>query len=371
MGTRTIKLGSSVSVADAAAEGAKALRAGMLVGFPTETVYGISCLASDADALERLRKLKSRPARPFSIHLGRSEDVRRYVRQVPSQAKRLMNKTWPGPVTIILHAGGEFADPSLAGADLYAKLTCDDMIAFRAPESEVAQAMLSAVDGPVVATSANLAGQPSPRSGREVLAELDGQIDLLIDSGPCRYGKDSTIVRVDAQGWELVREGVYDESSINKLMRQKFLFVCTGNTCRSPIAAGLARKILADQSGCAVKELPDKGIEVGSAGLFSMGGSPATPEAITAAGENGADISDHRSQKATIKLINESDVVFCMTQFHVDQVLRLVPKARTKVKRLDPNGDIPDPIGGGSDVYRKTAEQIGEALKGQMGQRSQ
>jgi protein-tyrosine phosphatase len=110
--------------------------------------------------------------------------------------------------------------------------------------------MLSAVDSPVVAPSANLAGEPSPRSADEVLGTLEGKIDLLIDSGPTQYGIDSTIVAIDDAGWRIVRKGVYDQRTIKKFLRRKFLFVCTGNTCRSPLAAGLAKKLLADRLGC-------------------------------------------------------------------------------------------------------------------------
>ena len=102
--------------------------------------------------------------------------------------------------------------------------------------------MLSAVSDPVIAPSANLAGKRSPRTAQEVLDALDGRIDLLIDSGPTSYGKNSTIVKFDHKGWKIVRRGVFDAETIGKLMRRTILFVCTGNTCRSPMAAGIAKK---------------------------------------------------------------------------------------------------------------------------------
>ncbi len=368
MATRTIKVDSPASAVVAAAEAVRALKEGKLVGFPTETVYGVGCLATDDEALGKLRDLKSRPAKPFSIHMGRGEDLGRYIKKIPPSAQRLIRKAWPGPVTVILKAGGLLAELGLQVDGLYEKLSSEDMIAFRVPEVEVTQLMLNLADGPVVATSANPAGKPSPRTAQDVLATMDGKIDLLIDAGPSRYGKDSTIVQLLDEEWEILREGVFDGRTIKKLMKKTVLFICTGNTCRSPIAEGLARKLLAEQEGCEVKELSGKGIDIQSAGLFSMGGSPPPPEAAAAAAEYGADISGHRSQKITVELINGADLIFCMTQFHLDHVLQLVPQATVKAKRLDPDADIPDPIGGGSAIYSKTAEQIGEALKCQIGQ---
>ena len=368
MQTPVIKVDSPASAAEAAARAARALKEGKLVGFPTETVYGIACLASGEAAMANLRELKSRPAKPFSIHMGRGDDIARYISDIPSSVQSLIRKAWPGPVTVIVEAGGRLAEEDLQEAGLYEKLASDDMIAFRVPDVEVTQLMLNLADGPVVATSANLVGQASPRSAGDVLATMDGRIDLLIDAGPSRYGKDSTIVLISGDEWKVLREGVFDARTIKKLMNKLVLFVCTGNTCRSPIAEGLARKLFSEREGCGESELSGKGIDVQSAGLFSMGGSPATPEAAEAAAEYGADISGHTSQKITVELINGADMIFCMTQFHLDHVLQMVPQAQSKARRLDPNADIPDPIGGGSAIYRKTAERIGEALKCQIGQ---
>jgi protein-tyrosine phosphatase len=196
-----------------------------------------------------------------------------------------------------------------------------------------------------------------------VLDALDGRIDLLIDSGPTRYGKDSTIVDFSAEPWRIVRQGVYDARTLRKMMRSLYLFVCTGNTCRSPIAMGLARKILAGKLGVKPGELAKRGVEVVSAGLFAADGAKVSPEAVEATAELGGDISRHRSRKLTMELINSADLIFCMTQAHVDQVLELAPQAAGKVQRLDDAGDIPDPIGGGVGTYHRTAKRIENALQ--------
>jgi protein-tyrosine phosphatase len=222
--------------------------------------------------------------------------------------------------------------------------------------------MLAAVDGPVVAPSANPAGAPSPRTGEDVMRALSGAIDLLIDSGPTRHGKDSTIVRIDDGGWQLLREGVYDDRMISRMAGRRICFVCTGNTCRSPMAAGIARAKLAEALNCKIDELKTEGVEVLSAGLFAGPASPATPEAVSAAAKLGADISAHQSRQATPELIKSCDVVFCMTAFHQARLQELAPNAATKICLLDDHAEVPDPVGGGADVYDRTAEHIAEAV---------
>lgn len=367
MGTRVIRVqDDSPQATDAAAEGARALRAGQLVGFPTETVYGIAAMATHADAMERLREIKSRPAKPFSVHLGRPEDAGRYVQPMPRLGRLLAKKAWPGPVTLVVPTGGRQADEAIQKANLAEVLCWQGQIGLRCPEGNISRMMLSAVPDPVVAPSANLTGAPSPRTADDVLSGLDGRIDLLIDCGPTRYGTDSTIVAVNDAGWEVIREGVLDERAIKRLLHQTLLFVCSGNTCRSPIAASLARRMLAQRLGCGVGDLRKHGFEVLSAGLHASEGQRASPEAIEAAKEHGADISRHRTRKLTAELINASDMIFCMEDFQIAEVRRLAASTAGKVQRLEELGEIPDPVGAGSDAYRKTAERIEAALAAQL-----
>lgn len=371
MSTRVITVratGSPAALAEAAREGAQALMRGQLVGFATETVYGIAALASDAEAMRRLRNIKSRPDGPFSLHLADLAEVKRYIQNIPPRARWLMEKAWPGPITLLLETGGKFADPDLRRLrGLHAQMTHNNVLGIRCPDEPVARLMLRATNGPVVAPSANPAGAPSPRNADEVLQTLRGQIDLLIDSGPSRYGKESSIVRIDRNGeWTLLRKGVYDERMISRFLRKKIGFICSGNTCRSPIASGLAKKFLAETLGCEVGELRNRGLEVFSAGLFASTGAPPAPEAVQAVRNRRGDISHHKSRKLTPDLIKSSDLLFCMTASQVDEVRRLAEDAATKVYLLDETASISDPIGGGADVYERTAEQIDQAVRRRM-----
>lgn len=366
MPTEVIKVDRDIAadVAAGAHRGVLALKKGKLVGFATETVYGIAAMATCDEAMDRLRELKDRPTRPFSLHLGNPGEVGNYVSSLSDEARLIISRAWPGPVTLIVPAGGQLADKRLRRREgLYERLCFEDMIGLRCPDEPVAQAMLAGVSMPVVACSANLAGRPSPRCAGEVLAALDGQIDLLVDSGPARCGADSTIVRCDGSGWEVLREGVYDRCGIARMLSRTYLFVCTGNTCRSPMAVGLARKALAERLGCTVAQLAGKGVKVLSAGTFAHDGARAADNAVKTTRLMGADISRHRSRNLTRELINEADVVFCMTDSHVAEARSIAPGEADKIRRLDPQGNVPDPVGGGLDIYGAAARRIEKALQ--------
>ncbi|HHH75551.1 MAG TPA: threonylcarbamoyl-AMP synthase, partial [Phycisphaerae bacterium] len=267
--TQVIHVPKDISGDVAAKKAALALDDGQIVGFPTETVYGLAALASNPVAMKRLRDLKSRPSRPFSVHLGCKSQAKWYVRSMPSEMRRLIDRAWPGPVTIIAQTHGSFGRDDFNAAGLYEVLTQNDTIGMRCPDEPVTARMLSAAGGPVVAPSANLAGKASPRSAADVLVDLDGKIDMLIDTGPTTLGTDSTIVAFRSGKLELLRLGIYDRDAIISMIRRRYLFVCTGNTCRSPMADGIAKAVLAGRVGCSVTGLSGRYIEVLSAGPFA------------------------------------------------------------------------------------------------------
>lgn len=364
MKTKVIKVLGQADIAVAAAEAADRLAEGGLVGFATETVYGIAARATSPEAMDRLRRLKDRPKTPFSVHLGRAEDVVRYVSDVPPPARRVINKFWPGPITVLLPTGGELADRALQDAGLHDALCMDNVIGLRCPSPEVSRAILSSVDDPVVATSANARGCPAPRGAGAVIDSFDGKIDLLVDSGPTDHGRGSTIVKFDGSQWSIVRVGAVPRCDVARLVRHKIVFVCTGNTCRSAMAEGIARKLLADRAGVPAEKLDQAGLAVASAGLWAVDGRPATPEAIDAARRQGADISRHRSQKLTPELIKSADILLCMTDLHLLTARRLGEGLPTAIRKFDPSGDVPDPIGAGEREYRRIAERLGKVIQG-------
>jgi protein-tyrosine phosphatase len=153
------------------------------------------------------------------------------------------------------------------------------------------------------------------------------------------------------------------------MIEYSVLFVCTGNTCRSPMAEGLAKHVLAEMKGVPVEQLEEAGIRVRSAGVATGGGSPASGQAVQAMSRVGVDIADHTSSVLTADLIQDADAVYTMTDSHRQAVLMHSPAAAEKTERLDPAGDIIDPFGAPVEIYAQTAEMIREALFQRLAER--
>lgn len=171
----------------AVAVAARCLREGGLVAFPTETVYGLGADAAQADAIARLYEAKGRPSfNPLIAHVADLKAARQIAR-FDATATRLAEAFWPGPLTLVLPKTADCPVAELATAGL-------DTVAIRVPAHPIAQSILRAFGGAVVAPSANLSGHVSPTTALHVAGDLTGRIDLIIDGGPVTVGVESTIL---------------------------------------------------------------------------------------------------------------------------------------------------------------------------------
>ena len=168
------------------ARGAQLLRAGEVVAFPTETVYGLGANALDEDAVKKIFEAKGRPAdNPLIIHIADMASVDKLALYASDKARTLMAAFWPGPLTIILKKTPIVPDIVTAGLD---------SVGIRMPESVYALALIAAALCPIAAPSANTSGKPSPTRAEHVLDDMDGRIPLILDGGHCRYGVESTVI---------------------------------------------------------------------------------------------------------------------------------------------------------------------------------
>lgn len=367
--------------AEAARAAAEALRDGRLVALPTETVYGLFASAASADAVRRLAEATAarRPAgsAPPAWHAHSPDFAREALGLAHPLHRRLTRKLLPGPVTFLVERPREDLEAlrSRLGA-VPGTLHNGREIAVRIPDQPLT---LSVLDGawragvPAVADGVAAAGWgDGSRLDKPPPAPIDPQregspVGLALDDGPTRYARPSTVVRLlSAGGFEVVSAGVLEERFIRKQVERTVLFVCTGNTCRSPLAEAIARDLLrrsaaAGGPGAEAARLT----RVRSAGVGAMEGVPVTPESVTAARKLGIDdpaLARHTSHELTRQLLSEADVIYAMTAAHARMVESVAPGAR--VQTLDPSGeDIPDPVGHPQEVYNRTAERLREAIE--------
>jgi protein-tyrosine phosphatase len=259
----------------------QALAEGKLVAFPTETVYGVAASAIREKAVERLVEVKGRKSgHAFTLAIKSAEDAWDYVPRLPTLAQRLSRRCWPGPVTLVLDNEDSDSLLNQLPRSVLEAVSPNGTIGLRVPAHELVLSVLRLTAGPLILTSANRTGATDSATAQEVMASLGNDIDLVIDDGQSRYGQPSSVVRVYKDRWELLRSGVLNEKSLKRLASFLVLFVCTGNTCRSPMAECLLKQRLAKRLQCQPSDLEDRGILVHSAGIQAMVGGRATPEAV-------------------------------------------------------------------------------------------
>jgi L-threonylcarbamoyladenylate synthase len=186
------------------------LRRGGLVAFPTETVYGLGADALNPDAVKKIFTAKHRPLdNPIIVHVSALEDLRVLTDDISPQAILLMDKFWPGPLTLIFKKSGQASDAVTGG---------QETVAVRMPRNTVALALIRSLGHPIAAPSANLSGRPSPTTGRHVLQDLKGKIDMILDGGPVEVGVESTVLDLSHHPPAVLRPGSVTQEDLEPLI---------------------------------------------------------------------------------------------------------------------------------------------------------
>lgn len=377
-------------IADAAA----LLRDGKLVVLPTETIYGVACLAGSVNAVKSLVAASGAAHTPgipgihaipnspgtsgsastgpaatggtatgwpeFTWHAADAESVVEILGITHAAHRRLISKFAPGPVRFLVELGEAESAAALARLAIPAGvIDRGGLISCRVPDHADTRAVLAAAGSPVVI---DRVGVLSWGSGREVPAaertRSDSPVAMILDDGPARLGKPSTAVRLtSAGGYQIVSEGALESRTIDRAMERLVLFVCTGNTCRSPMAEAIARHVL---EGAPLSPLRTR---VASAGTTAGTGDAASAENAAALRAIGVPSLPHRSRGLTRQMIADADVIYTMTASHRRAVVAMDPAAAGKTQTLDPDGDVPDPIGAGESVYADTAKKLDELIR--------
>lgn len=340
------------------------LAEGGLVAFPTETVYGLAASALHEQAVQRLTEVKQRKLdHPMTLAIPTAESAIDYVPHMNIMGRRLARRCWPGPITLVFDVSPDSVVNQLP-AVVQETVAPAETVGLRVPAHDVILQVLRLLAGPLVLTSANHTGQPPANTAQEALESVGGDVQIVLDDGKAKFAQPSSVVRVHQRDFEILRAGVFTETYLKRLTGVVILFVCTGNTCRSPMAEMLMRKQLAERIGCSIDELEDRGFTVASAGIAAgPGGGRAAPEAVELLAKQGLNLNSHASQSLTESLLQFADYVVTMTRGHREAIVAHWPEAADRVHTLSRNGvDVSDPIGHGADVYQQCANQIDEMI---------
>lgn len=212
---------------------ANIIRSGGTVVFPTETVYGLGADATNPSAVEKIFKAKGRPSdNPLIVHIYDIKQLNEIVKEVSSDAQKLMNAFWPGPLTIILNKSDKISDAVTAGMDT---------VGVRMPGNEVANDLLRLTDRPVAAPSANLSGKPSPTKFEHCMDDMFGRVDAIIDGGSCNVGVESTVIDMSAKP-VIFRPGDITKSEIEHILGKKVGYITSTKDNEKPKSPGLKYK---------------------------------------------------------------------------------------------------------------------------------
>ena len=350
------------------------LQQGQLVALPTETVYGLAVLPDHAAAKARAMTLLQRPApatqratnrtealanlqrhasQSFAMHVASRAELRALAATLPSAIDRLIDRFWPGPLTVVLPARG----PAAHNGD----------VAVRLPAHEFTRSLIAAAGGRLLLPALHAPGTPALADPDAIAAHFGQDLDLLVDDGRTPLGSPSTVVHWCNGRLAVPREGILTADEVLHAAAELVLFVCTGNTCRSPLAEALARHHTAAKLGIAPADLLAHGLVFASAGTSTVDGEPASDGSLAAAAEVQLDLGNHRSTALTPELVRRaSRILLPRAEPSPQHAGRDADRRRQDHVAAADQLDIADPYGGDLRAYRRARDEIRAAVTARL-----